>query len=101
MRSWVSRSESMRPPGELSRDVELREQGRERRDVVVALDHGGPRAEHGNGPLVERPHLRAHRTVMRVHETVALARMTGEVDLPHGRRRNGGDVRDRVEAVVH
>ena len=61
--------------------VELVDELGERRNVVVALDHGRHRTEMGDRLAIEIPHLIAHRMVVGVDDVGFLVAMTGDMEL--------------------
>ena len=73
------RGRSQRAAGDRARLRELRTQLRERRDVIVALDHGGHRAAAAQRRRVQLPHRVGH---------------CGDRGCPPGSRRDSRDRRD-------
>src|SRR6202012_1872277 len=64
----------------------------ERGDVVVALDHGGRRAEALQRLGIKRPHCGRDRVIMGVDEVTLHVAMAGEVKLPDSRHWHGGQI---------
>ena len=61
--------------------VELIDKLGERRDVVVALDHGRHRTEMGDRLAIEIPHLVAHGMVVGVDDVALFVAVTGDMEL--------------------
>jgi len=74
--------------------VELVDELGERRNVVVALDHGRHRSEIGDRVAVEIPHLVTDRMVMRIDEMRLFMAMAGHMELHHAIARHA------VEEIV-
>ena len=63
--------------------VELVYELGERRNVVVALDHGRHRPEMSDRGTIEVPHLVADGVVMGIDEMRLLMAVTGHMELHH------------------
>src|SRR5579859_6630291 len=67
--------------GEFARPVEFHEQLAERRDVVVAFDHGGHVAEELDGARVQIPYRRRDGVIVGVDQMAAFVAVSGQMKL--------------------
>jgi hypothetical protein len=66
-----------------ARHVELGDQLGEGRDVVVALDHRGHRAEMRHRLAIQVPHRRGDGMIVGVDQVIAHVAVTGQMELAH------------------
>ena len=86
---------------ELAGDIEFRHQLAKLRNVVVAFDHGRYGAEVPDRRAIQVPHRFDDGMVVGVDEMTAEIAVAGQVKLPHSGFRDGMQVGQGVEAVIH
>src|SRR5690606_20131156 len=80
--------------------LELGQQLRQWRNIVVAFDRCCGSTKQPQRFGVNIPHRRNDRMVMGIDEVVATIEVTGDVNLPHTLRRHIAQIFARIEAVI-
>src|SRR5579872_3869810 len=87
--------------GQAPRRIQLGAQLLERRNVSVALDHGGDIAKSADGRRIQLPDRIRHRVIMGIDQIVAVILMPGQVNLLDPLDGDGVEIFQRIEFVVH